>query len=107
MHIDCDRLLLACGPWTHEVFHTLFPSSTCNLRAETDASNWVILHPICPVVSLESVALTTAFVSVCDTETEFTGRQDGTMWIRGRMVHAVLPPPGQTAAPVDASVAVL
>lgn len=53
--LDCDQLLLACGPWTPSVYASLFPKSTEQLRAITDAGDWVMFANPCPV-SQDTVA---------------------------------------------------
>jgi len=39
IRIECEQVLLACGPWTPTVFGMLFPSSPVRLQWTTDAGD--------------------------------------------------------------------
>ena len=98
--ITCDKLLIACGPWTPTVYKTLFPSSPINLQPTTNAGDWIVCKNPCP-----TVRTTVAYVSLAalvGEKLEFAARNDGTIWVCGRRnFRASLPPQGQYAKPDD------
>lgn len=91
--------MVAAGLWTPSVYQALFPSSAIRLRSDLNAGDWVILRNPLPVSqkSLASIALD----DIVGEKSEFTGRNDGTIWIIGSKDHknATLPPLGQFADP--------
>ena len=98
--ITCDKLLIACGPWTPTVYKTLFPSSPIDLQPTTNAGDWIVCKSPCPMVRT-----TVAYVSLAalmGEKLEFAARNDGTIWVCGRRnFTASLPPQGLNAKPDD------
>ena len=101
LRIDCTKLLLACGPWTPIVYKTLFPFSPIRLQSFINAGDWIVCKNPCPTTQ------ETAFVSlegIISEKLEFAGRNDGTIWVCGRINFTASLPPGQIAEPDEAMI---
>ncbi|ROV88946.1 hypothetical protein VPNG_10198 [Cytospora leucostoma] len=83
--LDCQALVVAAGPWTPSVYQALFPSSAIKLRSDLHAGDWILLCNPLPV-SQKSLAFI-ALDDIVGEKSEFTGRNDGTIWITGRKDH--------------------
>ncbi|KAI1378989.1 nucleotide-binding domain-containing protein [Hypoxylon crocopeplum] len=104
LRIPCDKLVLAAGPWTPQQLRTIFPDSTLDLRSATLAGDWLLLGNNIP---LNQKSIASVFLNnVVKEKLEFSGRNDGTIWVCGRTNStAILPPLGEEALPDDQLVA--
>ena len=96
--MNCRSPVLTAGPWAPQVIADLFPSNTIDLKAQPNASDWLILkntrHPDNP--SVGAVLLE----EIVHHKLEFAARNDGTLWACNRRVYGrPVYPVGEISAP--------
>lgn len=88
------------GPWTPSQVKTLFPGSPLDLKSSTNAGDWIIFQNQNPLET-ETTAVV-FFDDIVHEKLEYTGRNDGSIWVCGRRNYvAVLPPPDKEDQPDD------
>lgn len=101
--VYCQSLVVAAGPWTPTMFHKLFPKSPISLKSALNAGDWILFRNPFPLTK-KSIAFI-ALDDIVDEKLEFTGRNDGTIWLIGRKdSNATLPPLGKVASPNGAMI---
>ena len=68
--LECDKIILAAGPWTPAVFTKLFPGSSVNLEPVISAGEWFVFKNSEP----ESEIAATFFDDIVGHKLEFSGR---------------------------------
>ncbi|KAL8747045.1 MAG: hypothetical protein Q9190_001010 [Brigantiaea leucoxantha] len=96
--LQTQKVVIAAGPWTPSVFHSLFPDSSVDLEPTIDAGDWMLLknpHPS----SRQSIAAI-YLDDIVGEKLEFAGRNDGTIWVTGRRSFTgAVPPVGSHSEP--------
>ena len=96
--LPCDNLVFAAGPWTPQQVALLFPHSAIDLAPATLAGDWLLLKNPAPVEEKSTASV--FFNHIVGEKLEFSGRNDGTIWVCGRTnPSAKLPPLGTEALP--------
>ncbi|TAQ85800.1 hypothetical protein B7494_g5857 [Chlorociboria aeruginascens] len=104
-HLDCNKLILAAGPWTPSLFRTLFPDSTVDLQPTVDVGDWIVCHNAVedpkPSDNIGAVFLD----EIVGHKLEFAGRTDSTIFGCGeRIFSADMPPAGEEAQPDEEAI---
>ncbi|KAK5737555.1 hypothetical protein LTR17_006602 [Elasticomyces elasticus] len=87
VEIPCDRLLIAAGLWTAQVFKTLYPSATIDVPIYADTGSYsVLLQPLPGTTSQPEWLSKSVVLHTGPRSTQLMMRQDG-------LVHAATFPP--------------
>ena len=98
--LECDKLVIAAGPWTPATFKMLFPKSSVRFENAICAGDWYVFDN--PQASPEESIAAVYFNDIVGHKLEFAGRNDGTIWATGeksqtgevpRIGHAPQPDP--------------
>jgi glycine/D-amino acid oxidase-like deaminating enzyme len=98
VQFQAEEVILAAGPWTENLFKSLFPRSRVDLQFKPIAEDYVIFKTPQPLVdqSLSAVFMD----NIVGHKLEFAGRNDGTIWSCVQINQtASLPPPGTQQQP--------
>jgi glycine/D-amino acid oxidase-like deaminating enzyme len=103
--LQCDKLIIAAGPWTPGLFNTLFPDSKVDLQPAVDAGDWIICQNTDEPLKSSSDIAAVFLDDIVGHKLEFAGRNDGTIWACCERNHsAIMPPVGEEAEPDDLAI---
>ncbi|MCJ1334527.1 hypothetical protein MMC10_011239 [Thelotrema lepadinum] len=98
--LGCSSLVLAAGPWTPDLYQAMFPYSRIKLEGVPIGGDWILFKNPYPVTEKSNAFV--ALDGIIGEKLEFTGRDDGTIWLIGRKDNnAALPAPGANASASD------
>ena len=96
--IDCNKLVLAAGPWTPATFQMLFPPSSIKFDPVISAGNWCVIENSGSYS--EKAIAGVYFDAIVGHELEFAGRNDHTIWATGEQTATgEVPGAGQVPQP--------
>ena len=79
--LEFNKMVLAAGPWTPNVFTMLFPHSPIKIESSTSAGEWIVFKNPEP---FSNGTIAAVFLDeIVGQKLEFAGRNDNTVWATG------------------------
>ena len=104
--LNCNKLVIAAGPWTPAVFKKLFPNSIVKFEPVISASEWFLFENPAPP-SNRSIGAA-CFDKIVGHKLAFTGRSDRTIFATGEQSDiGAVPDVGDVSIPDPGSLAKL